>query len=392
MPASRGRPPAEAKITASAVQAANPRAPDQTVHRPAETFWRCGVTVSRSYRPPHNLNIRKEERPDSSRTASKLSSRSNSRVAAQRDRVLPGAEAGKASSFSNFRITGSAPLVRSFGATTSIRAARRSISTAERSAASTPPTSPRRIAFDKPARPGGRVLCHRSPGRRSHNVRAAAAARVAAISACAPARRRPALTPAPRRRDERRKSLLSGPPRRKAPPARTESQNRPDLERRQCHRPSGPQQRREFPDEWCGDCLEPACQQSCGQKQLSRWPRIAAGGGEQNRVTQRAFFLVATAHLGSHGGRFECKAIAPAAEPGRVGEEKIIKRCQRDTGGERSDSSISRLRDVGQAGGRADHIEIGFVAGGSESMRASKNHVCCFCQYYRLQPHVLSPQ
>ena len=50
----------------------------------------------------HNPNIRNEVRPESSRTAPKFSSRSNSRVAAQRERLLPGAEAGKASSSSSF--------------------------------------------------------------------------------------------------------------------------------------------------------------------------------------------------------------------------------------------------------------------------------------------------
>jgi transposase-like protein len=95
----------------------------------------------------HNPNIRKDDRPDSSRTASKFSRRSNSRVAAQRDRVLPGAEAGTASSLNNLRMTGDAPFVRTFGATASSRAARRSISVATRRAASTAPTSARQIAL-----------------------------------------------------------------------------------------------------------------------------------------------------------------------------------------------------------------------------------------------------
>ena len=76
--------------------------PDQTSVRlrpssEASVFCRVGPV-----RSCHNPKIRNEERPDSSRTAPNPSSLSNSRVAAQRDRLLPGAEAATASSWSSF--------------------------------------------------------------------------------------------------------------------------------------------------------------------------------------------------------------------------------------------------------------------------------------------------
>lgn len=92
--------------------------------------------------------------PESSRTARKFSSRSNSRVAAHRKRLLPGAEAGTASSSCSFWMTTLAPFVRSFGATACNISARRLMSFPCRNASTAPATSATHTARAKPGSPG----------------------------------------------------------------------------------------------------------------------------------------------------------------------------------------------------------------------------------------------
>ncbi len=131
----------------------------------------------------HNPKIRKEERPESSRTASKLSSRSNSRLAAQRDSFEPGAEAGTASSVSNRRITGAAPLS---APSAPPPIAVRPVDRFRRRSAALPQhrrPAPGRLLLGKPVRPAGRDHGRRWCGRRVHTARAAAMALASASSA-----------------------------------------------------------------------------------------------------------------------------------------------------------------------------------------------------------------
>ncbi len=91
------------------------------------------------------------------RARAKSVNRSNSRAAAQRERLLPGAEAATASSSSKARMTAAAPLVRTFGAALHSVSARRAISLADRKALSVPWTSARQTARGKSGSPGAHV-------------------------------------------------------------------------------------------------------------------------------------------------------------------------------------------------------------------------------------------
>lgn len=93
-------------------------------------------------------------------------------------------------------------------------------------------------------------------------------------------------------------------------------QNRRYAELREDHVPPKAKKIHDLFDEGGGDRRSGSARQhSCRQKQRSSRAGIVAGDGQQKGVSDTTFLLSPPEHLGGDGGRFEGKAIAPAAEP-----------------------------------------------------------------------------